>query len=225
MNCTFEVDDFTQNWAYSRSSFDFVHARAIYGGLSDWSHLFNESLSVLKPGGWFESVESSSKFLRDDAQGNPIPIPEDNVLFRWSVLGNEASEKLGRPLDVVGKIPGRMRRAGFVNVTERVYKVPLGSWPWDPRLKNIGKCNLSNVLHALGKRDLRFRMGTSVIAKVDLDQIEGMTMALFTRVLHWGPEEVQAILTEIRRECQNRKNHFYFTTLDSSIPTAIETSY
>lgn len=54
-----------------------------------------------------------------------------------------------------------MEDAGFINVTQKEYKVPSGPWPKDPRMKDIGKYNLLNMLEA----------------------IEGFTIALFTRVL------------------------------------------
>jgi len=44
-------------------------------------------------------------------------------------LAVEASDKSGRTLDVAGKVGGWMKRAGFINVTEKPFKVPYGPWP------------------------------------------------------------------------------------------------
>jgi len=54
-----------------------------------------------------------------------------------------------------------MEDVGFINVSQREYKVPNGPWARDTRMKDIGKYNLLNMLEA----------------------IEGFTIALFTRVL------------------------------------------
>jgi hypothetical protein len=40
-------------------------------------------------------------------------------------------------------------RAGFVNVVERTYKVPLGGWPADPRLRELGQWALLGFLSGL----------------------------------------------------------------------------
>ena len=43
-----------------------------------------------------------------------------------------------------------MIRAGFQNVTEKVYKIPIGGWPKDEKFKAIGQFNLLNVLEGVG---------------------------------------------------------------------------
>ena len=54
-----------------------------------------------------------------------------------------------------------IQEAGFVNVVEKVFKTPLGSWPADPKLQEIGKWTL-----------LGFDIG-----------LEGYAMAGMTRVM------------------------------------------
>jgi len=188
-NCQFEVDDFTKPWAHSRNSFDFVHARGIYGSVGSWPILLREAYSRIKPGGWFESVETTVAYYHDDGpRGEGQLIPKDNPVYRWCQFGREAAERIGKPFDVAGKVGGWMEDAGFINVTQKEYKVPSGPWPRDPRMKDIGKYNLLNMLEA----------------------IEGFTIALFTRVLGWSLMETQVILAQVRTELSERRNHFYF---------------
>lgn len=42
-----------------------------------------------------------------------------------------------------------MERAGFVNVVEKVMKAPLGGWPADPRLRELGQWALLGFLSGL----------------------------------------------------------------------------
>ena len=51
--------------------------------------------------------------------------------------------------------------AGFVNVVEKIFKTPLGGWPTDPKLREIGQWAL-----------LGFDVG-----------LEGYAMATLTRVM------------------------------------------
>jgi SAM-dependent methyltransferase len=38
-NLEFQIDDFTQPWTFRPSSFDFIHARSIYGSVADYPAL------------------------------------------------------------------------------------------------------------------------------------------------------------------------------------------
>ncbi len=55
----------------------------------------------------------------------------------------------------------KITEAGFVNVVEKVYKTPLGGWPADPKLRELGQWAL-----------LGFDIG-----------LEGYALATLTRVL------------------------------------------
>lgn len=114
--------------------------------------MLGETYDAIKPGGWFESVETTVGYFEDDAEGRPIPIPESSVIHEWCKLGREAGERLGRSFNINDKLEGWMKDTGFINVTQRVFKVPSGPWPKDPKMKDIGRYNLLNLLEALGKK-------------------------------------------------------------------------
>lgn len=40
--------------------------------------------------------------------------------------------------------------------------------------------------------------------------LSGLSMALFTRVLGWTPEELEVFLVDVRKEMKNTKVHVYF---------------
>jgi SAM-dependent methyltransferase len=151
-NCVFEVDDITKPWTHQNNSFDFIHCRGLYGSIGSWSILLREIYQRVKPGGWFESVETTVQFCYDDGpRGEGQPIPESNPMSEWCKLALEAAERLGRPFDVAGRVGPWMEDAGFVNVVTKEYKIPLGPWPKDPHMKEIGRYNLLNMLEAVGE--------------------------------------------------------------------------
>lgn len=121
------MDDFLRPWTHAPCSFDLIYARGLYGCVDEWSQLLGQAYAALTPGGWFESVEVKPYFCTEttpDSQLHP-----GTILRRWGELAVEASDKSGRTLDVAGKVGGWMKRAGFINVTEKPFKVPYGPWP------------------------------------------------------------------------------------------------
>ena len=114
--------------------------------------------------------------------------PEDSPLRKMNDLILEAGPKMGRPTDVVQRYKDLMIDAGFTNVTEIIYKWPSNPWPKDPKFKELGAWNLVNFDHGL----------------------EGMVVALFTRVLGWPAEEVTAFLTSVRKNLRDKRMHTYW---------------
>ena len=56
-------------------------------------------------------------------------------------LATECGLRAGRRLDIQPHIKGWIAKAGFVDVVEERFKWPIGDWPADPKLKEIGKWN------------------------------------------------------------------------------------
>ena len=82
---------------------------------------------------------------------------------------------------------GLLRDAGFENVNSHEEPTPIGTWPKDKRLKEIG-----------------LYFGTSFMAACD-----AYTLAMYTRYGHWSVEETQALLAHVRREIKSNKMHVY----------------
>lgn len=57
-NLHFEIDDCTLEWLFTKESFDFIHARSLYGSISDWSFFYDQ---VLKYD--FLAIDLSVSFL------------------------------------------------------------------------------------------------------------------------------------------------------------------
>jgi hypothetical protein len=80
-------------------------------------------------------------------------------------LFREAGEITGQVFDVLGTMREDIEGAGFINIHERFYKDPIGSWPADPKLREVGKWTLLGL---------------------DLG-LEGYALATLTRVLGVSP--------------------------------------
>lgn len=114
-------------------------------------------------------------------------LSPDDAIYQWSELMLEASGRLNQRLDKPPNYAQWMREAGFINVQSRVFKWPTNPWPKDKKHKILGLWSLANTL----------------------DGLEGFTMAYFTRVLGWQPEQVQVFLIGVRQDNKNRHKHNY----------------
>jgi len=181
-NCKFEIEDCTQDWTFAQDFFDFVHVRCLYGSIADWPAFYRKVYSHLKPGGWFEQVEYSADWVTDDDS-----IPPGHIFHTASQKYIEAGDKMGKTFRILDLQKAYIEEAGLINVVEKRYKMPVGTWPKDKRLKEVGRWHLIEVHQG----------------------IEGWTLALFTRVLGWSYEEVQVFLAQIRDGFKDKGIHPY----------------
>ncbi|KAG2411991.1 hypothetical protein HFD88_009547 [Aspergillus terreus] len=182
-NLRFEIDDATEPWVYPDNEFDLVHVRALYGAIADWPAFYSNALRTLRPGGWFDQLEMSIQFTSDDGT-----VTEDHVLAQWSKIFIEAGEKFGKTFRIAELAKGYMQSAGFQNVTEQQFKLPIGPWSRDKKLKKLGRWNLVHCEQG----------------------IEGWAMALLTRVMGWTYTEVQVFLAKMRKGLRDPNTHAYF---------------
>ncbi|KAI1363285.1 S-adenosyl-L-methionine-dependent methyltransferase [Xylaria arbuscula] len=184
-NLKFEIDDITQPWTYPRSSFDYIHMRWLIGAIPDWYMVFREVFQTLKPGGIFESKESSCIIQSDDGT-----VPYGSALDQWGRVFSEAGKRFGRtfrPLEEELQIKA-MQAAGFVDIKVYNMKTTLGPWPADPKHKEIGQ-----------------------YARLALEQdIEGFIMYMWTTVLGWTREEIAVYAAHLRRELRSPQYHAYY---------------
>ncbi|KAI1436394.1 S-adenosyl-L-methionine-dependent methyltransferase [Xylaria sp. CBS 124048] len=184
-NLKFEIEDCTQPWTYPPNIFDFVHLRYLFGSISDWESLYEEAFKACKPGGWVEALEPSVNIKSDDGS-----VREGTALYDWGRLFNEASAKAGRSMSIVddGTVSKAFRKAGFVNITSRPFKLPATSWPLDKELKEVG-----------------------AFSQLTMEQdLDGYAMLLFTQALGWTHAEVTIYLARIRKEMRDMRFKPYF---------------
>ncbi|APA09101.1 hypothetical protein SS1G_02992 [Sclerotinia sclerotiorum 1980 UF-70] len=183
-NCKFLIDNAEDEWLFSHNrKFDFIHWRVLASSISDWPRLFSQAYTHVRPGGWVEAQEHEVHIESDD--GTDLNAES---LQRFFGLIDEASVKNGKMMDeVAGNQKKWMIEAGFVDVHDQIYKVPIGRWPKDKRLKEIGMYYQAQCL----------------------DAVEPISMALFTRVLGYSFEEAQVMMVGPRKDMKNPLNHVY----------------
>ncbi|KAH8690912.1 S-adenosyl-L-methionine-dependent methyltransferase [Talaromyces proteolyticus] len=159
-NVRFYIEDAEDEWTFD-GSFDLVHGRMLAGSITDWHRFFKQAYEQLRPGGWVEMNEVESRFYSDDAKPRDVA-----VLRRTTARFEKASTALGKPFNV-SVLRQAMHDAGFVDIQEEVYKIPIGTWPANPILKNLGHAALTAAhesvepyMLALGTRVLGESAGT-----------------------------------------------------------------
>ncbi|KIX05642.1 uncharacterized protein Z518_03614 [Rhinocladiella mackenziei CBS 650.93] len=184
-NLQFEILDADERWEYGSSRFDLVHTRFMNGfSIKSWPHFYREAWKCLKPGGWVENQEFDCVVLSDDNT-----IPTDSKLSEWVTLWNEGMGMMGMTGRIdPEKMASAMREAGFVNVKIKPYKMPIGPWPKDPRLKEAGVYGLVALL----------------------DGMQGLSMKVFVNFLGWSVEQLEVYLAEVRKELKRGHMHSYW---------------
>ncbi|KAL2678771.1 hypothetical protein Neosp_009522 [[Neocosmospora] mangrovei] len=182
-NCFFEVDDFEDDWVYKKP-FDYIHGRELEGCIGDDEKLFKKAFDNLSSGGYFELQAQRGCFLSDDGTHEKAANAQ-----RWAAGILEGSGKFGKPIDCAHQWKDELIKVGFVDVQEEIRKVqiPIGPWPKDPKLKEIGKYQSVQTRQA----------------------IDSYTPKLFGAVLGWSNEEIEVIMAQAKKELQDRSVHLY----------------
>lgn len=179
-NVHFFIDDASEDdWAMPPENLDYIHTRVLLGCFTDFRDIIRRGFHYLQPGGFMESQEIMSTPYCDDVTMQP-----DWEFLEWSNLCQEAAEKASRPLKIAQELKKWYEEAGFVDVQEKVFKIPINPWPEDKHLKALGAMWEENMLAGLS----------------------GFSMAPFSRALQWSKDEIQVSLTDIH--CNATTNSF-----------------
>ncbi|KAM0346948.1 hypothetical protein ACHAO7_011630, partial [Fusarium culmorum] len=162
-NCTFEVDDYEDEWVY-RKEFDFIHARELEACVGDEDLLLQRAFQHTRSEGYIELQGVAARFESDDGTIEQAPNAQ-----LWMKNLIEACAKFGKPVDCADKWGARLKRAGFVDVHEEIRKLPIGAWPKDSKLKELGRYQ----------------------AIQELKVIDSYTPKLFQHALGWKEQEIQ----------------------------------
>ncbi|OCT49752.1 methyltransferase domain-containing protein [Cladophialophora carrionii] len=184
-NTKWEIDDVEDDWTWPTDHFDLIYSQfMLSGSIADFPKYFRQAFRHCRPGGYFE-LRDLATYLRSDH----VPIREDSAVDEWCRLMREGITGMGRRLDLdFEQLGDLMREVGFVEVVVRPFKIPIGRWPSDPKLKEAGLFQLYAMLEG----------------------VEALTLAIFTRCLNWEPERVQVFLADVRREFKATKRYTYW---------------
>ena len=106
--------------------------------------------SHIAPGGYIEHSEPTPRLVSDDSS-----VASGDIIHHCYELAIEATQKFGKDIMIAPFIRKRIEEAGFVNVVEKKYKWPLGEWPVDCKLKDIGRWNMQHWLEGIDAWTLR----------------------------------------------------------------------
>jgi hypothetical protein len=104
-------------------------------------------------------------------------MPPNHPVTEYWALIIEALSVLGVNFNATLLLEDMMREAGFVNVSTRIFHVPIGLWPKNKVLKLVG---------------LYWRT-------ILIDGLQPIALGPLTRGLKWSKEEVEVWLIEVRK--------------------------
>jgi hypothetical protein len=155
------------------------------GSISDWDRLFQQAFHNTKSGGCIEIQEFRVGFYTQGGE-----LPNDSNIRQWNRYLVDGMVAFGKPINIVEELAEKLKAAGFADVHEDVLKVPVGLWPKDPALKELGQWM---QLHTM-------------------DAIEPLSLALFTRVLGWTEHGSRVLFEKARKEFKESGRQFYVYT-------------
>ncbi|KAG5754838.1 hypothetical protein H9Q70_002549 [Fusarium xylarioides] len=171
-NCRFEVDDITNEWTYPDDTFDFIHARSMIGCLPDWTDFYRKAFNVE---------------LWGNSKSDDDTLKPESPLHKWVEVFKKIESLTGKSFFWDDKMQESISDAGFINVSGRRIKVPIGTWPKDKTLKQWGAWNRHFLLQGL----------------------EGFSIRRLTEMLGWKYEDAQLFLADMRKELTNPALHAY----------------
>jgi metalloendopeptidase OMA1, mitochondrial len=186
-NVNFEIHDCTEtDWCRPLASLDYIHSAVMLGSLPSYSKLIKNARRYLRPGdGWLECHEMMPDICCDDDT-----VPRSWPFRAWESYLQEGCTKMDHPipLRVADKLAMWMREAGYVDVHERIDRIPMNPWPKSPFLKHIGRLWEINWL----------------------DGLSAFSYKLFgPDGLGWSQNEIEVFLVDVRKCVKDRNVHTY----------------
>ena len=188
-NVHFYVDDVESDWTYEHhEAFDFIHARFLAGAIADWPKLMQRCYAHAKPGAYVEFQDWDTwLYSQDDT------LPPDSALNKFHQMTCAGRHAQGFNMKPGPDLMKNLKDAGFVDLQVKKIRLPLGAWPRDKRIKEIGIINLLQMEQA----------------------IEAICLGVLTQLPAeaggpWSWEEVQVFLVNIRNDLRNKKIHGHY---------------
>ncbi|KAF9097712.1 hypothetical protein BGX23_008137 [Mortierella sp. AD031] len=137
-NCQFSRECIVSGLTQADASFDVAYQRNVAPGFTfeQWQRSISEAFRILKPGGYFESVETDVKVHDGGAMTNAC---FDHMIM--SMASRNIDPSVVRSLDKL------MIAAGFTDVKVIEYRVPLGEY--GSKLGQLWKQNMMAILETV----------------------------------------------------------------------------
>jgi hypothetical protein len=116
-------------------------------------------------------------------------LPQHSAIARWHGLLAEGASLGNINLRFSSaELKTQAENAGFVNVEINKYKIPIGTWARDKKLKLLGAYQKEVLMMGL----------------------EAFSLAIFTRLLGWSKNKVDSFLEGVRQELKTSSYHWYW---------------
>jgi len=173
VNCSFEIDDAEDTWIFP-FHFDYIHARGLVTCFRDPRQVLASAISFLEPGGYLEIQDAifPPKYSEPPREGAMFP--------EWIETVMKSAEMAGRPWTNVQYYAQWMREIGLVNVVDRRFFLPAGTWPKEERDKKLGAWHLQNYLAF----------------------VEGITPKSYA-AQGWSDDEIQILIARVKNELKD----------------------
>jgi SAM-dependent methyltransferase len=128
-----------EEWLLEQSSasepllFDYVHARFLVTAFDDPLQVMRNAYRHMRPGGWIEYLDPCIIMSSPDGSHEGTT---------WTTVVNlslQGGALRNRDFLVPARYKELLIEAGFVDVHEYRFQVPFGTWPADPKLREVGR--------------------------------------------------------------------------------------
>ncbi|KAF9578952.1 hypothetical protein BGW38_005001, partial [Lunasporangiospora selenospora] len=171
-NCNFYNENITKGISQPDSAFDVVFQRNVVCGLTfeHWQRVMKEAFRVLKPGGYYECVESDVSIQNAG--------PQTDTVFehlRMSMASRNVDPSIVRSLDRL------MAAIGFTDIQVKEYCVPVGKW--GGKVGQLWKENIFAVLQTV-------RPHLARAARISESQVQEIVQAMHLETLDYRSHQV-----------------------------------
>ncbi|KIW35826.1 hypothetical protein, variant [Exophiala oligosperma] len=165
-NLRFEICEDDNSWTWRRP-FRFIIMRQHGVFVKDLPGLIRRCSEILEDGGWIEfQLLTLSHHSQSEQQ---VPTGEESKVRDIHRYLSRGLAKLGLQLDIHDKLTQMLEEKSFHNLEHREFPVPLGRWPKDKELKDLGNLWLE-VLH--GELEALMLLPLSEGLKLDYQHIQ-----------------------------------------------------
>jgi trans-aconitate methyltransferase len=179
-NCSFEVDDAEDPWVFPQK-FDYIHGRALMSCFKNHKTVWENAFKALRPGGILELQDVQMPLQYIDSSGEGTAVKLWNERFMAGALA------LGRDFTKVAKYKAVLKEVGFVDVVEKLYVWPMGTWAKGKTMKTLG----------------------AWVREDSLSGLDSASSIILTRGCGMTPGEVESFLLDVKREMKSNAIHGY----------------
>jgi hypothetical protein len=147
----------------------------------DQHTVWRNAFKALRPGGYIELQDLQMPYRYIDSSGEGTAVKLFNERFMEGAL------RLGRDFTKVQHYKQVLEEVGFVDVVERQFVWPVGTWPRGQKMKTLGAWFREDSLAGL----------------------HGGAAAIMTKGLGMSHEEVEVFLVDVRKDLKSNKIHAY----------------